>query len=119
MMTMNPHAAACTENRSDRADGGVAVIRRPGEWLWLPHCAGRRLPYTGNASAHQRRGFDSPKNRRNSRAGYPMRLFCCAVRFASMAGRAGRGVSPCRFLFPVCQPRTSCHPRLTVGRQVR
>ena len=32
----------------------------------------------------------------------------------SMAGRVGRSASSCRFLLPVFQPCTSCHPHLEV-----
>lgn len=49
------------------------------------------LPYTCAALAHQGRGFDSPKNRRNSRAGHPIAAFSCAVRFAFNGGACGEG----------------------------
>ena len=54
---------------------------RPGAWP----------PYTSAAPAQQGHGFDSPKQRRNSRAGYPIAAFCCAVRFAFNGRACGEG----------------------------
>lgn len=71
------------------------------------------LPYTLPVPAQQGRGFDSPKQRRSSRAGYPNAAFCCVVRFAFYGRACGEGRESLPVPLPGLSPRTSCHPRLT------